>query len=109
MYQELCHDLALAITDMSRSAADELEQKNVVYRQVMEQRNAAADALQDQLPAPLQEAWEKYRVMEQRSQFMEQELQFFKGYCSYPVLMEHFQQDTVSHQKLMQELLEKFR
>ncbi len=109
MYQELCHDLALAITDMSRSAADELEQKNLVYRQVMEQRNAAADTLQGQLPEPLQAAWENYRVMEQRSQFMEQEMQFFKGYCSYPILMEHFRQDTVSHQKLMQELLEKFR
>lgn len=109
MYQNLCHDLALTITEMSRCTADELEHGNTVYRKVLEQRNNAASTLQKQLPKELRTAWDKYQVLTERFHFMEQEVQFFKGYCSYPVLMDHFRQDTVSHQKLLQELLDKFR
>ena len=32
MYQNLYHDLALTITDLSRCAADELEQKETIYQ-----------------------------------------------------------------------------
>lgn len=50
MYQNLYHDLALTITELSRSAADELEHENSVYQKVLLQRNTAADELHRQLP-----------------------------------------------------------
>lgn len=109
MYQNLYHDLALTITELSRSAADELEHENSVYQKVLLQRNTAADELHRQLPKELQKIWDKYQILMERYHFMEQELQFFKGYCSYPILMGPLHENSVSHQKLLQELLKKFR
>lgn len=109
MYQNLCHDLALTIAEMSRCAADELEQENAVYRNVVQQRDNAARALQQQLPEELLAAWNQYQTLTQRYQFMEQEVQFFKGCCSYSLIIEHFCPNTVSHRQLLSELLDKFR
>ena len=109
MYQNLYHDLALTITELSRCATDELEHENSVYQKVLLQRNTAADELHQQLPKELQKIWDKYQILMERYHFMEQELQFFKGYCSYPILMGPLHENSVSHQKLLQELLKKFR
>ena len=109
MSQLFYHELALAITDMSRCAADELEREETIYQKVLQQRDMAADVLQRQLPAALRNIWDSYQMHAQRCRFMEQELQFFKGYCSYPALAERFRENAVSRRKLQQELLNKFR
>lgn len=109
MYQHSYHDLALIITDLSRCAADELEQKETIYQEVLRRRDTAAADLQKRLPSELQTIWNKYQVLAGRYHFMEQELQFFKGYCSYPVLMGPLDESTFSPERLQYELLKKFR
>lgn len=109
MYQALCHDLAATITEMSRRAAENSTHENAVYQKVLQQRDNAARVLEEQLPDELRAAWSQYQTYAERSRFMEQEVQFLKGCCSYPLIMEYFRMDSMPHQNLLCEILNKFR
>lgn len=109
MYPDLCHDLAGTITEMSRCAAEKSKHENVVYQKVLQQQANAARILEEQLPEELRAAWAQYQTLTKRARFMEQEVQFLKGCCSYPIIMEYFRMDSVPHQTLLSEILSKFR